>query len=123
MDDRFAARSLVATRTSESGRNFELTFVGANGKKHTISMPVALVAELAPVLQSLADGIQGRRGGEFTKLPKQLAVGNARHERLVLVKFDDDPPYALDPDVAESLWRGVREETENVARRKVPALQ
>jgi hypothetical protein len=123
MNDRFAARSLLATRTRENGRGFELTFLGANGKKHTISMPVAVAAELASVLQSLADSIQGRSGGEFTKLPKQLAVGNARHERLVLIKFDDDPPYALDPDVAESLWREVREETENVARRKVPALQ
>jgi hypothetical protein len=123
MNDKFAARSLVATRMSQNGRGYELTFVGANGKKHTLSMPAALAADLASVLQSLGESIPGGSRGEFTKLPKQLAVGNARHERLVLIKFDDDPPYALDPDVAESLWREVREETENVARRKVPALQ
>ena len=41
----------------------------------------------------------------------------------MLLKSDDDPPYALDPEVAETLWREVREETEAVSLRKEPALQ
>ena len=56
-------------------------------------------------------------------MPKLTAVGRARHERLVLIRFDDEPPYALDVSEAENLWRGVREEAEQVAGLKVPAQQ
>ncbi len=86
-------------------------------------MPVGVASDLASVLESLGEIAEPRGAAEFTKLPREWAVGTARHERLVLIKFDDDPPYGLDPDVAETLWRMVREETESVARRKAPALQ
>jgi len=123
MSERFAAQSLVQTKTSEDRRTFELTFVNARGDKHTLSLPVDIAADLAPVLGLLAQSVGGANGAKFTKIPKQWAVGTARHERLVLLKFDDDPPYALDPEVAETLWREVREETEAVSLRKEPALQ
>jgi hypothetical protein len=123
MSDRFAAQSLVQTKTSADRRTFELTFVNARGDKHTLSLPIDIAADLAPVLGLLAQSVGGANGAKFTKIPKQWAVGTARHERLVLLKFDDDPPYALDPEVAETLWREVREETEAVSLRKEPALQ
>ena len=56
-------------------------------------------------------------------MPKQLAVGSARHERLVLIRFDDEPPYGLDLDEAENLWREVREEAEQVSRSRPPLRQ
>jgi hypothetical protein len=123
MSERFAAQSLVQTKTSEDRRTFELTFVNARGDRHTLSLPVDIAADLAPVLGLLAQSVPGANGAKFTKIPKQWAVGTARHERLVLLKFDDDPPYALDPEVAETLWREVREEAEAVSLRKEPALQ
>ena len=123
MLDKFAAQSLIETRTSEDRRRFELTFVDARGATHTVSMPIAVAADMVPVLESLAQGLVADAKARFTKLPKQCAVGSARHERLVLLKFDDDPPYALEPEVAESLWQEVRDETERVADSKVPALQ
>ena len=56
-------------------------------------------------------------------MPRQWAVGTAQHERLVLLKFDDDPPYGLYSEGAETLWREVRDETESVSRLKAPAVQ
>jgi hypothetical protein len=56
-------------------------------------------------------------------MPKLLAVGSARHQRLVLIRFDDEPPYGLNVEEAESLRRDVREETEMVARLKAPLRQ
>ena len=123
MSERFAAQSLVQTKTSEDRRAFELTFVNARCDKHTLSLPIDIAADLAPVLGLLAQSVGGANGAKFTKIPKQWAVGTARHERLVLLKFDDDPPYALDPEVAETLWREVREEAEAVSLRKETALQ
>jgi hypothetical protein len=120
---RFVAQSLAETGTSEDRRRFELTFVDARGRKQTISVPVGIAADLVPVLTSLAEGLGGAKGAKFTKMPRQWAVGTALHERLVLLKFDDDPPYGLDLKVAETLWREVREETESVSRLKAPAVQ
>jgi len=123
MSKKFAAQSLVETKASEDRRTFELTFVAANGERHILSLPVGVAADLGPVLNSLADSVGGSNGAKFTKMPRQWAVGTAQHERLVLIKFDDDPPYGLDLDEAETLWREVREGTQAVALLKAPALQ
>jgi hypothetical protein len=123
MSKKFVAQSLAETRTSEDRRRFELTFVDARGRKQTVSVPVGVAADLVPVLNSLAEGLDCAKGAKLTKMPRQWAVGTAQHERLVLLKFDDDPPYGLDLKVAETLWREVREETESVSRLKAPAVQ
>src|SRR5262245_45804035 len=123
MSDRFAARSLVQTQTSADRRTFELTFADAKGDRHTLCLPIDVAADLAPVLGSLARNVGGCDGAKLTKIPKRWAVGTARHERLVLIKFDDDPPYGLDPEAAESLWHEVREEIETALLRGEPALQ
>jgi len=123
MPARFVAQSLCETSTSEDRRRFEMTFVDAKGRKQTVSLPVAVAADLVPVLNALAERAGGTTGAAFTKMPKQWAVGTAAHERLVLLKFDDDPPYGLDLDVAETLWREMREETESVSLLKAPSLQ
>jgi hypothetical protein len=122
MPDTFVAQSLAETLAKYDERRFEMTFVDASGNKQTISLPIGVAADLAPVLQSLSAGLGKTRIG-FTKMPKSTAVGSARHERLVLVRFDDDPPYALSLDEAENLWRGVREEAEEVSLMKRPARQ
>jgi hypothetical protein len=122
MPDTFVAQSLAETRAKCDERRFEMTFVDASGRRQTISLPAGVAADLVPVLQSLSAGLGNTRFG-FTKMPKSTAVGSARHERLVLVRFDDDPPYALNLDEAESLWRGVREEAEEVSLMKTPARQ
>jgi hypothetical protein len=118
----FVAQSVAETRAAYDERRFEMTFVDASGKKQTISLPVDVAADLVPVLQSLSAG-RSCAGIEFTKMPRSTAVGSARYEPLVLVRFDDDPPYALNVDEAENLWRGVREEAEQVSRMRKPARQ
>jgi hypothetical protein len=122
MGEYFAAQSLVQTKTSEDRRRFELTFVDAEGKEQVVSVPIGIASDLVPVLEALA-GTGSDNGAKFTRMPRQCAVGTARHERLVLIKFDDDPPYGLDVNVAKTLWREVRKEAESVARQKAPALQ
>jgi hypothetical protein len=122
MTDAFVAQSLAETRMRSDERRLELTFVDAGGRKQTLSLPLCVAADLTPVLQSLSAGL-GKTGIELTKMPKATAVGSARHERLVLIRFDDDPPYALSIDEAEHLWRGLREEAQRVSRLKAPARQ
>lgn len=124
MSGKFVAQSLAQTAISGDRRRLEMTFVDAHGAKQTITLPLGVAADLVPVLNSLvADATGGARRAQFTKIPKQWAVGAAERERLVLIRFDDDPPYGLDLKVAETLWREMREETENISLLKAPALQ
>jgi hypothetical protein len=123
MSGTFIAQSLVETRARSSERRFEMTFVDAGGRRQTVSVPVGVAADLASVLQSLSAAVDNGGKMQFTRMPKLTAVGRARHERLVLIRFDDEPPYGLNVEEAESLWREVREETEIVARQKAPVRQ
>ncbi len=123
MGDRFHAQTLVETSVGDDKRRLEMTFVDAGGHRHTLSLPITLAADLAGVLRSLATRVTGIGEPQFTKLPKQLAVASAKHERLVLLRFDDEPPYGLGLDEAESLWRGLREEAATVSRLKSPLRQ
>jgi hypothetical protein len=119
----FKAQSLLETRAHQDERRLELTFVDGRGRRQTLNLPAAVAADLAEVLQSLSADMVQRTYGQLTKMPKQTAVASARHERLVLIKFDDDPPYGLDPDEAENLWREVREETHRVSQQRPPLRQ
>jgi hypothetical protein len=123
MSRTFHAQSLAQTKPAKDGRSFEMTFVDAKGAKRTISMPAQVAADLAPVLASLAESLARSKGPQFTKVPKEWAVGRAQHERLVLIKFDEDPPYGLAIDDAAHLWREVREEAEIVSLMGEPVRQ
>ena len=123
MDDIFCAQTLVETRVGDDKRRLEMTFVNAEGRRHTLSLPVGVAADLVDVLRALATPTNGFNQPQFTKLPKQLAVASAKHERLVLLRFDDEPPYGLGLDEAENLWRGLREEAATVSRLKAPLRQ
>jgi len=100
-----------------------MTFVDADGLSQTITLPAAVAADLAPVLKTLSTELSDPGKTQFTRMPRQMAVGSAQHERLVLIRFDEEPPYGLDLDEAENLWRGLREETETVSRLKAPLRQ
>jgi hypothetical protein len=123
MSEHFAAQTLLETRCVNDDRRFELTFIDASGARQTISMPSRVAADLAPVLASLAASLDEGGGPRFTKVPKLWAVGRAQHERLVLLRFDDDPPYGLELEDARRLCREVREEVQVASRQKAPTRQ
>jgi hypothetical protein len=123
MSKKFLAQSLVETKTAKDGQRFEMIFVDAAGARRTISIPTRIAADLVPVLAALAENLGPSHGPRFTKVPKEWAVGRAQHERLVLIKFDEDPPYGLAIDDAANLWREVREEAEIVSLMGEPVRQ
>ena len=122
MLEKFNAQSLVETHTTLDQTAFELTFVDAKGARHTLRLSRGVAKDLVPVLQSLTDN-KGDATAGLTKMPKTCQVGHATYERLVLIKFDDDPPYAIGLEDARSLWRDLRQESQTVSRRKRRALQ
>ena len=123
MSRNFKAQSLLETRAQHEDRRLEMTFVDREGRRQTISLPASVAADLVAVLKSVSAGMGKSDQSQFTRLPKQMAVGSAERERLVLIRFDDEPPYGLDLDEAENLWRGLREQAEQVSRLRPPLRQ
>ena len=123
MATRFKAQTVSGTRLKADERRLEMTFVDANGKQHVVSLPSIVASDLAAVLKAVSTVSNGKGRAEFTRKPRQTAIGSAAHERLILIRFDDEPPYGLDLEEAESLWRGLREEAEAVSRAKAPTRQ
>lgn len=123
VQDGFVAQSLVETKVDGNAQTLVLTLVDRRGKRLAISLPIGVAADLAPVLAALVRDLKDGERPSFTKVPKHWAVGSSPYERLVLIRFEDDPPYALAVDDAGELWREVREEAETVTRMGAPARQ
>ena len=59
---------------------------------------------------------------ELTRLPKACEVGHAIRDRKVLLRFDDEPPYAIGIEAAAALGRELQEQTELLSNISRPAL-
>jgi hypothetical protein len=118
----FLASTLTETAISKDRRRFEMTFVDADGEAHTISIPAALAADLVPVLESVAATQMQAGGAEFTRLPKTCAVGHATSDRMVLLRFDDEAPYAIGLEVAQALAEQIQEQSSQLSAVARPAL-
>jgi hypothetical protein len=118
----FRATTLTETAVSQDRRRFELTFVDADGQQYAISIPSAIAADLVPVLESVA-ACQPQAGrGEMTRVPKTCAVGHAKGDRMLLLRFDDEAPYAIDLEVAQALAEQLQEQSDELAEAPRPAL-
>jgi hypothetical protein len=117
----FLAQTLCESTITEDRSRFEMTFVDAGGERHKISIPFTIAADLIPVLESAAADNRSD-GGDFTRLPRTFAVGYAVAERMVLVRFDKEPPYAIGVEDAEALGRELQEQSEHVSLMRRPAV-
>jgi hypothetical protein len=117
----FLAQTLCESTITEDRSRFEMTFVDAAGQRHKISIPFAIAADLIPVLESAA--ADGRSdGGDLTRIPRTFAVGHAVAERMVLVRFDREPPYAIGAEDAGALGRELQEQSERLSLMRRPAI-
>ncbi len=118
----FQATMLTDTTVSQDRRRFELTFRDADGQEYAISIPSAIAADLVPVLETLAAAQPRMGGAEMTRLPKTCAVGHATGERMVLLRFDDEAPYAIELEVAQAIAEQIQEQSSELTEARRPAL-
>ncbi|MEI9902331.1 MAG: hypothetical protein WDN31_22155 [Hyphomicrobium sp.] len=118
----FLATTLTETTVSTDRRRFELTFLDASGEEHVVSIPSSIAADLVPVLEAVAAAQPQAGVGEMTRLPKTCAVGHAAGDRMVLLRFDDEAPYAIEPEVAQALAEQLQEQTCELADTARPSL-
>jgi hypothetical protein len=112
--------TIIETTTTADDR-LEMTLVDADGKRYTVSIPSAIAADLVPLLEQVASK-QGQTTAERTRLPKACEVGHAVRDGKVLLRFDNEPPYAIGLEAAAALGRALQEETELVSNTSRPVL-
>ncbi len=112
---------LCESDTTENQSRFEMTFLDASGQKHKVSIPTSMVADLIHVLET-ACTYRGSGNADFMRLPREFAVGHAIAERMVLLRFDKEPPYAIGAEVAETLTQELQEQIERLAVLRRPAV-
>ena len=122
MDAIFKATAIAHTKPTANGNSGELTLSDATGRKLTIDIGDGLARDLLSALQHLVER-PSRTGPAATKMPKGFAVGTARYEPVVLVRFENDTPYGLHAADAAELGRALVEHAESVEFEGVPARQ
>jgi hypothetical protein len=116
----FLTSTIIETAKTDDNR-LEMTFVDAGGKRYTVSIPSAVAADLVPLLEHLA-AEPAQTTAERTRSPKACEVGHAVRDRKVLLRFDNEPPYAIGLEAAVALGRALQEETEIVSNANWPVL-
>jgi hypothetical protein len=118
----FRATTLTETTVSPDKRRFQMKFVDADGEEHAVSIPSAIAADLVPVLEAVAAAQPRATGGEMTRLPKTCAVGHATGDRMVLLRFDNEAPYAIELEVAQALAEQLQEQSAELSETARPSL-
>ena len=118
----FNATALSRTEVAGDGQTLELRLLDAAGKKRTVTMTAELADCLAQVLAEFAEAAP-RSGIRPTKLPKSFAVGVGTYDRVVLLRFEQEAPYALPAKDALELARALFDQSERVAVRPIATLQ
>jgi hypothetical protein len=109
--------TLTETGIRENGRRFELAFEGADGSKHTVSLPLRVAADLLPVFAHLSTQVETIAGApNFSRQIKSWAVGRSNEAPEVYLRLDE-LALSLHVDEAKKMWRQLREEADAIARR------
>ena len=119
--DTILAQTLCESSITEDRSRFEMIFVDAGGERHKISIPFTIAADLIPVFETVA-GDRSAGGADFTRLPREFAVGHAIAEHMVLLRFDKEAPYAIGVEAAEALGRELQEQSERVSLMRRPVM-
>ncbi len=122
MKNKFAATAISRTRKADGG-TLEITLADAAGRETVIKVAADMAQRLAQELGEFAKGALRGRDAALTKRPKSFAVGTGRYDNLVLIRFEDDAPYALDAIDAMDLGEALLEQSESVADRPEKVLQ
>jgi hypothetical protein len=103
--------------------DLELVVADETGKESKLRFPADTASSLFKILEEFASGASLGAGAVLTKRPKAFAVGTGRFERVVLLRFEDDAPYALNLEDAIGLAEALTEQSESLVARPEQVLQ
>jgi len=121
MKDTFAATAISRTTRTECSA-VELELADAEGRITTVRVTADIALSLAQTLKEFAES-SSCFGATPTKMPKTFSVGTGQFDDVVLIRFEDDVPYALGADEAMELGEALIDQSESLQRRPLRALQ
>lgn len=126
MQNSFAATGILRTSRADGAmpdETLDVEFCDARGRVSVVRVTPDMAATLARTLGDFAS--QGTRGSDqaLTKVPASFGVGTGRFDDVVLVRFEDDTPYALGPAEATALGEALIDQAELVGARPVRVRQ
>ena len=122
MSSAFKATTMLHTEAPKDGRPMQITLSSALGQTLDLSLSAELARSLAVALAEYAEMAENS-GIQPTKLPKSFSVGAGKYESVVLLRFEEDAPYALPAKDALTLAKALLNSSESVATRPIATLQ
>lgn len=122
MPTTFAAAGISRTSRSE-GSTLDVEFCDAHGRVNVIRVTPDMAAALARTLEDFASRTCKGRDATLTKVPASFGVGTGRFDDVVLVRFEDDTPYALGAAEATALGEALIDQAELVGSRPIRVTQ
>ena len=122
MSRTFSATTVSRTETAENGQTLQLRLADAGGKLRTLTVTAEVARSLAQVFSEFAETAPSS-GIQPTKLPKSFSVASGQFERVVLLRFEQEAPYALPAKDALELAKALLNQSERVAVRPIATLQ
>jgi hypothetical protein len=110
----------AVTKTTPANAVIEITLADGSGNTQKICASADVAQTLAQIFGDFAQVAQ-TTSPPLTKRPSTFAVGTGRYEQLVLIRFENDVPYALCADDAIDLGRALLDQAETVSTKR-PAL-
>ncbi len=122
MSRTFDVTTVSRTETADNGQTLRLRLLDAAGKVRQLTVTAEVARSLAQVFTEFAETAP-RSGIQPTKLPKSFSVGSGRYESVVLLRFEQEAPYALPAKDAFELAKALLNQSERVAVRPIATLQ
>ena len=123
MQNTFAATGISRTARTE-GTTLDVDLCDAHGHVRAVRVTAEMAATLARTLQEFAArASKPRDDALLTKMPESFSVGSGRFDDVVLLRFEDDTPYALGAAEAIALGEALIDQAEHVGARPARVRQ
>jgi hypothetical protein len=104
--------------------HLEVVLTGTDGNDTKLRLSADTAAGLAAILgEFVAKSAVRSVVAALTKRPKTFAVGTGRFEPVVLLRFENDAPYALGPELAMELCEALLEASASAIAQPAQVLQ
>jgi len=117
------ASTEIRETSAAADDHLEIVLTGTDGNDTKLRLSSDTAAGLAAILSEFAAKSAVRSDAALTKRPKTFAVGTGRFERVVLLRFEDDAPYALGPELAMELCEALLEVSASATAQPAQVLQ
>jgi hypothetical protein len=118
----FEAQTINWSGTTSDRSKFAIIFTDSQGNDLKLTLPSIIASRAIDLMPATIAGAKGPVPLTFAKDARNWRVGSM-DDKVVVVQFDNDPPYALAPQDAKRLSKALEDEADLVIRQLPPGRQ